>query len=78
MEFGHRVIAAVASVFLLSLAACRYRKYEGPARAVPVLAILLLLVEIGMGGAVVLLETPVRLTTVHFMTGCWCSSSPST
>ena len=25
--------------------------------------------EIGMGGAVVLLETPVRLTTFHFMTG---------
>jgi len=69
MEFGHRVIAAVASVFLLALAARRYRKYDGGARAVPVLAILLLLVEIGMGGAVVLLETPVRLTTVHFMMG---------
>ncbi len=69
MEFGHRVIAAVASIFLLALAARRYRKYEGSARTVPVLAIVLLLVEIGMGGAVVLLETPVRLTTVHFMTG---------
>jgi Uncharacterized protein required for cytochrome oxidase assembly len=69
MEFGHRVIAAVASIFLLALAARRYRKYEGSARALPVLAIVLLLVEIGMGGAVVLLETPVRLTTVHFMIG---------
>jgi heme a synthase len=69
MEFGHRVIAAVASVFLVALAATRYRKYGGPARAVPILAILLLLLEIGMGGAVVLLETPVRLTTVHFMIG---------
>jgi heme A synthase len=69
MEFGHRVIAAVASIFLVALAARRYRKYEGVARAVPVFAILLLLTEIGMGGAVVLLETPVRLTTVHFMTG---------
>jgi cytochrome c oxidase assembly protein subunit 15 len=69
MEFGHRVIAAVTSIFLVALAAGRYRKYEGSARMVPVLAIALLLVEIGMGGAVVLLETPVRLTTVHFMIG---------
>ncbi|GAB4241460.1 MAG: COX15/CtaA family protein [Deltaproteobacteria bacterium] len=69
MEFGHRVIAAVASVFLVALAARRFRRYEGSARSVPVLAILLLLTEIGMGGAVVLLETPVRLTTVHFMIG---------
>jgi len=69
MEFGHRVLAAVASVCLLALSAHRFRKYRGSARAVPVLAIALLLAEIGMGGAVVLLETPVRLTTVHFMTG---------
>ena len=69
MEFGHRVIAAVASVFLVALAAGRYKRYGGAARAVPVLALLLLLAEIGMGGAVVLLETPVQLTTVHFMTG---------
>jgi len=69
MEFGHRVIAAVASVFLVALAARRYKMYGGAARAVPVLALLLLLAEIGMGGAVVLLETPVQLTTVHFMTG---------
>lgn len=69
MEFGHRVIAAVASTFLVALAARRYKRYGGAARAVPVLALLLLLAEIGMGGAVVLLETPVQLTTVHFMTG---------
>jgi heme A synthase len=69
MEFGHRVIAAVASIFLIVLAARRYGKYEGAARAVPILAILLLLVEIGLGGAVVLLEIPVQLTTVHFMAG---------
>ena len=69
MEFGHRVIAAVASVFLVALAVLRYRRYDGAVRAVPVLALLLLVAEIGMGGAVVLLETPVQLTTVHFMTG---------
>ncbi len=69
MEFLHRVIAGVASLFLVALSVRRYRAYEGAARLVPVLTILLLLAEIGMGGAVVLLETPVQLTTYHFMTG---------
>lgn len=69
MEFLHRVIAGVTSLFLAALSLNRYRRYEGTARIVPVLAILLLLAEIGMGGAVVLLETPVQLTTYHFMTG---------
>jgi len=69
MEFLHRVIAGIASLFLAALSVNRYRRYEGTARIVPVLAILLLLAEIGMGGAVVLLETPVQLTTYHFMTG---------
>jgi cytochrome c oxidase assembly protein subunit 15 len=69
MEFLHRVIAGVTSLFLVALSLNRYRKYEGGARVVPVLAILLLLAEIGMGGAVVLLETPAQLTTYHFMAG---------
>ncbi len=69
MEFLHRVIAAIASLFLLALSVRRYRKYEGAAKSVPVLTLLLLLLEIAMGGAVVLLETPVQLTTVHFMAG---------
>jgi heme A synthase len=69
MEFLHRVIAGVTSLFLLALSLNRYRRYEGAARLVPVLAILLLLAEIAIGGAVVLLETPVQLTTYHFMAG---------
>jgi len=69
MEFLHRVIAVVASLSLLALSARRYAAYRGAARTVPVLTLLLLALEIGMGGAVVLLETPVQLTTVHFMTG---------
>ncbi len=69
MEFLHRVIAGIAAVFLTVLSARRYRDYRGGARAVPVLTVLLLLLEIGMGGAVVLLEIPVQLTTVHFMAG---------
>lgn len=69
MEFLHRVIAAVAGVALFALSYRRFRAYRGGARAVPVSAVLLLLIEIVMGGAVVLLELPVRLTTVHFTTG---------
>jgi cytochrome c oxidase assembly protein subunit 15 len=69
MEFLHRVIAGVASLFLVALSLRRSRRYEGAAKLVPVLALLLLLAEILMGGAVVLLETPVQLTTVHFMAG---------
>ncbi len=69
MEFLHRVIAGIASLSLLALSFRRYRAYRGSARAVPIVAILILALEIAMGGAVVLLETPVQLTTVHFMTG---------
>ncbi|NNG47150.1 MAG: hypothetical protein HKM86_08585 [Deltaproteobacteria bacterium] len=69
MEFLHRVIAAVAGVALLALSYRRYRNYRGGAKAVPVLAVSLLAIEVVMGGAVVLLELPVQLTTVHFTTG---------
>ncbi|MBI5904570.1 MAG: heme A synthase [Deltaproteobacteria bacterium] len=69
MEFLHRVIAGIASIFLVALSLRRYRRYDGAARLIPVMALLLLLAEVAMGGAVVLLEIPVQLTTVHFMTG---------
>ena len=69
MEFLHRVIAAAAGVALLALSYRRFRAYRGGAKAVPVLAAGLLAAEIAMGGAVVLLELPVQLTTVHFVTG---------
>src|SRR5512147_447096 len=67
MEFLHRVIAAGAGVALAALSYKRFRAYRGGARAVPVAAIALLLAEIGLGGAVVLLEIPARLTTFHFV-----------
>jgi heme a synthase len=69
MEFMHRVIAAVGALFLVALSVRRLRSYRGPARAVPVLAVVLLALQIVMGGLVVLLEIPVQLTTVHFMAG---------
>lgn len=69
MEFGHRVIAAAATVSLVALAYRKFRQYEGVAKAIPVAALGLVAAEIVMGGLVVLLELPVRLTTFHFMTG---------
>ncbi|GAB4361806.1 MAG: hypothetical protein Kow00128_00940 [Deltaproteobacteria bacterium] len=69
MEFLHRVLAAVAGIALLALAHVRFRAYRGGARAVPVLAVLLLAGEVAMGALVVLLELPVQLTTVHFLAG---------
>lgn len=69
MEFLHRVIAAAAGVALLALSFRRFRAYRGGSRAIPLLAVFLLAVEIVMGGAVVLLRIPVQLTTVHFATG---------
>jgi len=69
MEFGHRVIAAAATLFLAALSYRRLRAYKGWAKSVPVIALSAVGAEIIMGGLVVLLELPVRLTTVHFMTG---------
>ena len=69
MEFLHRVIAAVAGVFLVALCLRRYRYYRGAARAIPPLAVSLLAVEVVLGGAVVLLHIPLQITTIHFMLG---------
>jgi len=66
MEFGHRVIAAVTSVLIVLLAFRRFRAYKGPARIVPAATLILLGLEVFMGGVVVLLELPVNLTTMHF------------
>lgn len=69
MEFFHRVLAAVAGAALIALSVSRFRAYRGGAKAVPAVAVGLLLAEVGMGGAVVLLGLPAQLTTVHFIVG---------
>lgn len=69
MEFGHRVIAAAATVALAALSYRRLKAYKGPAKAVPVAAVGIIAAEIVLGGAVVLSGLPVQLTTVHFMAG---------
>jgi len=69
MEFGHRVIAAVSTVLLITLSYKRLKVYNGTARSVPLLAVGLVGAEILLGGFVVLFELPVQLTTIHFMIG---------
>lgn len=69
MEFTHRLIAATATLFLIPLAYKRFRAYTGLARGIPLAALALIAAEIIIGGFTVLLELPVQLTTVHFITG---------
>ncbi len=69
MEFLHRVIASLAGISLLLLSVRRFREYRGGSRTVPVLALALLACEVLLGGAVVLLQVPVNLTTAHFVLG---------
>lgn len=66
MEFMHRVIGGVTSLFLVILSYRRFRAYRGYVKLVPVIIVLLLLAQIALGGIVVLLELPVDLTTYHF------------
>lgn len=66
MEFTHRVIGGVTSLFLVILSYRRFRAYNGYLKLIPVMIVLLLLAQILLGGIVVLLELPVDLTTYHF------------
>jgi heme a synthase len=69
MEFTHRVIAACATVSLLLLVRNRLPRYAGFQKAIPVAALLLITLEIALGGVVVILHLPVQMTTIHFMIG---------
>ncbi len=66
MEWMHRNIGAVASIFLVVLSYFRLRDYRGLARIIPPFTVLLLILQIVLGGVVVLLKLPVDLTTIHF------------
>lgn len=68
MEWMHRNIGLVSSIFLLVLAYKRFRSYSGPARVIPLVTVFLLLFQVVLGGIVVLLRLPVNITTFHFAT----------
>ena len=67
MEFLHRVLAALSTLFLLLLARQRLSSYQGIRKAIPLAAAGLLAIEIMLGALVVLFELPVQPTTAHFM-----------
>ncbi len=66
-EFTHRVIGAVASILLVSLGVVGWRRYpDRPWLRVPSLAILILLVlQIPLGGLHVILEIPPLTGLIH-------------
>ena len=66
MEFMHRVLGAITSVFIIALVIRRFRSYSGAFKIIPSLSVVLLVIQIILGGIVVLLELPVDLTTIHF------------
>lgn len=66
MEFTHRVIGGIFSILFFILAYKTYKKYKGRFKAVPILTVFLLIIQIVLGGIVVLKELPVDLTTYHF------------
>lgn len=66
VEFSHRVIGALAGLLLLILSVNRFKRYIGAVKAIPAIALILLLIQVTLGGLVVLLHLPVDLTTIHF------------
>lgn len=68
VEFSHRVLGGIAAILLTVLAFKRFKVYESSYKAVPVVAVVLLIIQVVMGGLVVMLRLPMNLTTLHFST----------
>lgn len=66
MEFTHRILGVLTSIFLIILCHKRFRIYSGLNKIIPLLTLSILLLQIVLGGIVVLLKLPVDLTTIHF------------
>jgi len=68
VEFSHRILGAIAGIILVILAIKRLKIYSSAYKAVPIIAVALLVIQVVMGGLVVLLKLPMNLTTIHFST----------
>lgn len=66
VEFIHRVLGAIASVLIITLCYKRLKAYKGAFKLIPIVAVILLIIQIVLGGIVVLMKLPVDLTTLHF------------
>ena len=66
VEFIHRILGAIASILIITFCYKRLKSYRGSYKAIPIVVVLLLVIQIFLGGIVVLLKLPVDLTTIHF------------
>ena len=66
MEHTHRILGLVVSIFFLFLAKNRLKTYVGKQKLLPILCGLLLLIQIIVGGLVVILQLETNITTYHF------------
>lgn len=66
MEHTHRVIGAVFSILFFIYAYKTYKRYSGSYKLIPIITVILLIIQIVLGGIVVLKKLPVDLTTYHF------------
>lgn len=67
IEYSHRLTASIAGLLVLGLAAWSWRSFRGvPALMLPAgLALALIVVQAGLGGAAVLNELPPEIVAVH-------------
>ncbi len=66
VEFSHRVVGGITSIFLFILCYKRLRTYHKGYKLLPIAVVILLALQIVLGGIVVLTKLPVDLTTIHF------------
>jgi heme A synthase len=66
LEYSHRILALLASLSLFTLLFLRFRRVEKKEKPWLFLPLLFLLLQILLGGVVVLLELPSGLTILHF------------
>ncbi len=66
VEFTHRLIGGITSIFIIVLCYQRFKAYIGAIKTIPLLVVILLIFQIVLGGIVVIMELPVDLTTFHF------------
>ena len=66
MEHGHRVMGLIVSILFFFLAKDRIKKYIGRQKLLPIITSLLLIIQIVLGGLVVIFQLETNLTTFHF------------
>ncbi len=66
LEFLHRILGGIAGVFILLLIYYRIKEYKGKAKIFPWVLLGIFLIQVVLGGVVVLLRLPPSLIILHF------------